>query len=366
MNLATLTSTTLDLACAIQQIPAPTFHEHARAAFIRDHFLALGLQDVRIDDLANVYARRPGGAGKPVLVTAHLDTVFPMETPLTLERLPDRINGPGIGDNSLGVAGLSAVVRALADETLPGDLHLVANVGEEGLGDLRGMRRVVEELGARMGAIIVLEGMALGRVQYAAIGVRRYRFTARTEGGHSWHHFGRPSAIHVLVRLGAKITELAMPTHPQTTFNIGTITGGTSINTIAREASFDLDLRSEDTPTLFRLAKEVEDLAASFATPEVQIETQVIGNRPAGSIARDHPLLRLAAQTLADVGIKSTFEISSTDANIPFSLGLPCVCVGLAEGGHSHRPDEYIETRDLAQGLTALVALVRGAFTIPQ
>ncbi len=354
----------LDLACAVQQIPAPTFHEQARAEFVRDQFLRLTLSDVEVDDLGNVYGRRPGGPGLPVLVTAHTDTVFPAETPLALTRAPDRITGPGIGDNSLGVAGLCGLMWALEGEALPGDLLLAANVGEEGLGDLRGMRRVVERFGARVRAIIVLEGMALGYIQVGGVGVRRYRFTAQTEGGHSWLHFGRPSAIHTLVRLGARLTDLVVPHSPKTTFNIGTIGGGTSINTIAREAALDLDLRSEDPALLAALIARVEELAASFNGQGVKLETQVIGNRPSGSIARDHPLAQLAARATQEAGLAYTFESGSTDANLPLSLGMPCVSVGLTYGGNAHRPDEYIETRDIEKGWQAFVNVVRGAFTL--
>jgi tripeptide aminopeptidase len=357
----------LDLACAIQQIPAPTFEEAARAAFVREQFSALGLAGVEVDDIGNVYGRRPGRdpQARPVLLTAHLDTVFPAGTPLTLERTPDLIRGPGIGDNSLGVAALCALAGCLAGEVLPADLILVANVGEEGLGDLRGMRRVMDRLGQQARATIVVEGMALGHIYHSAIGVRRYRVTARTAGGHSWLHFGRPSAIHTLLALGAQITQLSLPATPKTTFNIGTIAGGTSINTIAREASFDLDLRSEAPAVLDSLARRVEALAAPFNSSAVQVELRVIGDRPAGSIPREHPLVQLAAQSLERSGIgRYTFETGSTDANIPLSRGLPCVCVGLARGGNSHRPDEYIETQDVGRGLDALLRVVRGAFTL--
>ena len=357
----------LDLACAIQQIPAPTFHEQTRAAFVRDHFAAEGLEGVEMDDIGDVYACLPGRdrQARPVLLTAHLDTVFPAETPLALARSAERIAGPGIGDNSLGVAGLFALVWLARSQPLPGDVLLAANVGEEGLGDLRGMRRVVDRLGARVRATVVLEGMALGHIYYAGLGVRRYRLTVQTEGGHSWLHFGRPSAIHVLMRLGARITELSLPAAPRTTFNIGTISGGTSINTIAREASFDLDLRSESPSALEALAARVEALAAEFSNSEVAIDARVIGNRPTGALPRDHPLVQLAVQSLAAAGVSDcSLEIGSTDANIPLSRGLPCVCLGLTRGANSHRPDEYIDTRDLERGLDAVWRVARGAFEL--
>jgi len=354
----------LDLACAIQQIPAPTFHERARAEFIREQFLALGLCEVEIDDLGNVYGRRPGGAAPPVLVTAHTDTVFPADTPLTLTRAPDRLTGPGIGDNSLGVAGLCGLAWTFESHSLPGDLYFAANVGEEGLGDLRGMRRVVDRLGQKVQATLVLEGMALGHIYHSAVGVRRYRFTARAEGGHSWLHFGRPSAIHALVRLGARLTELSVPSSPKTTFNIGALSGGTSINTIAREASLDLDLRSESPAILSELAARVEVLADDCQREGVQIEKCIIGERPSGSIPREHPLVQLAARALTQAGFQASYEMGSTDANLPLSQGRPCICVGLARGGNAHRPDEYIETREIEKGLQSVAAMIRGALAL--
>ncbi len=356
----------LDVACAIQQIPAPTFREHQRALFVRDLFNGAGLSEVEIDGDGNVYARRPGAAnGRPaLLVTAHTDTVFPTDTPLTLIRAPERIRGPGIGDNSLGVAGLMGLIWALEGERLPADVLLAANVCEEGLGDLRGMRRVMERLGNRVKATIVIEGMALGHIYHQGIGVRRYRFTTRAEGGHSWLNFGRASAIHALVRFGAKLTHLSVPSAPKTTFNIGTISGGTSINTIAREASFDLDLRSESPPALADAVKNVEAMVASFHEDGVKLEYQVIGDRPSGVLAREHPLPQLASRALSEVGVTHSFESGSTDANIPLSQGRPCVCIGLTYGANAHRPDEYIETQPLSKGLTALANTVRGALQL--
>jgi tripeptide aminopeptidase len=322
---------------------------------------------VEIDDLGNVYGRRPGrrSGARPVLVTAHTDTVFPSETPLHLTRAEDRISGPGIGDNALGVAGLFGLHWWLGEERLPGDLLLVANVGEEGLGDLCGMRRVIDRLGQQVRATIVLEGMALGHIYHAAIGVRRYRIAAHTDGGHSWLHFGRPSAIHALLKLGARIAEMHVTDSPKTTFNVGTITGGTSINTIAREAAFDLDLRSESPAVLAQLAAQVEQLAREYDSPEVQVDVRVIGERPAGAIEREHPLVQLAAESLEDVGLRGySFESGSTDANIPLSRGLPCVVLGLTRGGNSHRPDEFIETRHIERGMQSIVQVVRGAYSL--
>ncbi|HLB47372.1 MAG TPA: M20/M25/M40 family metallo-hydrolase [Anaerolineales bacterium] len=360
-------SAVIDRAIAIQQIAAPTFEERERAEYVAREFNALGLKDVEIDELGSVFARRPGGPATPILVAAHIDTVFPRGTDLTIERTPNRVVGPGIGDNSLGVAGLFAIVETLnaASVETPGDLWLTANVGEEGLGDLRGMRRVVERLGRRVRAMIVIEGMAYGHVYHQAIGVHRLRITASTEGGHSWHDYGRPSAVHGLVQLAAQITMLSAPVSPKTTFNIGQIGGGTSVNTIAREAALELDLRSEDPDTLAELVGQVESLIRDAAAPGLAVTHAVTSQRPPGSIPIDHPLVQLAAESLRTLGAEPVYERGSTDANIPLSLGLPAVVIGLCKGSNAHRPDEYIETNMLENGMKQLLMVVLGAYTLP-
>ena len=359
-------SHTLDRAIAIQQIPAPTFAEKDRAGYIAREFNVLGLSDVTIDDLGNVFARRPGAAARPILLTAHTDTVFPLDTDLTVQRAAERIAGPGIGDNSLGVAGLFALVETLDDARIEtaGDIWLAANVSEEGLGDLRGMRRVVERFGQTVSATIVIEGMAFGHLYHEAIGVHRLRITATAEGGHSWHDYGRPSAVHGLVRLAMRLADLVLPTQPKTTLNIGQIAGGTSVNTIAREASLELDLRSEDPAALAVLVDQVGNLIDESNAPGLNITSTVTSRRPAGSIPREHPLVQLAADSLLAVNVEPEFEKGSTDANIPLSIGLPAVCLGLCRGGNAHRPDEYIETAMLENGLKQLTRVALGAFEL--
>ncbi|MBI3240960.1 MAG: M20/M25/M40 family metallo-hydrolase [Chloroflexi bacterium] len=358
---------TLDRAIAIQQIPAPTFAEARRAEYVACEFKALGLSDVEVDDLGNVFARRPGRGGRhPVLVTAHTDTVFPADTDLTIQRQSDRIVGPGLGDNSLGVAGLFGLIETLnaaAVET-PADVWLAANVGEEGLGDLRGMRRVMERFGPSVAATIIIEGMAFGHIYHEAIGVHRFRITARAEGGHSYTHFGRPSAVHGLVRLASRLADLPLPAQPKTTLNIGQISGGTSVNTIARQASLELDLRSEDPKMLAGLVSQVEKLIQAANAPGLILETVITSQRPAGAIPRSHPLVQLAVKALRAVETEPTFEKGSTDTNVPLSLGLPAVCIGLSRGGNAHRPDEYVEPAMLANGLKQLLFLVLGAFEL--
>ncbi|KAF0106407.1 MAG: peptidase M20 [Anaerolineaceae bacterium] len=360
-----LTSRLLDLAVAIQQIPAPTFHEAERAEFVRARFAAEGLQDVEIDSVGNVCARLPAlrpssTVHRPLVVSAHLDTVFPIGTDLKIFREPGRISGAGIGDNSLGVAGLFGLVWALRERTvnLPADLWLVANVCEEGLGDLRGMKALVERFGSQARAFVVLEGMALGSVYHRGLGVRRYRVSVRTGGGHAWIDYGQPSAVHELTALAAKITALKVPAEPRTTLNVGIISGGTSVNTIAAEARLELDLRSEGPETLEEMARQVEALAAAARREGVEISAEVVGRRPAGELPASHPLVKLAQDCLRSVGIEPRLHIGSTDANHPLSLGLPAVTVGLTTGRGAHTVHEYINTAPLEKGVEALVGLV--------
>jgi tripeptide aminopeptidase len=363
-----LTEKLLDLAIAIQQIPAPTFAEQPRAVFVRRRFLEEGLSDVQMDELGNVYARLPGrGLALPIIVTAHMDTVFPAGTDLSLKREAEKISGPGIGDNSLGVAGLFGLLwglsgggGGLAQSSLPGDLWLVANVCEEGLGDLRGMNAVVERFGQNALAYIILEGMSLGQIYHRGLGVRRYRITVHTAGGHSWVDFGRPSAIHELAELIVAIKSLPLPDRPRTTLNVGLISGGTSINTIAAEAFLELDLRSEASYTLDNLVSQVETLvrAAEQTTPGIRISSELIGNRPEGEIDASHPLVRLAMQSLEEQGLTPHLNIGSTDANVPLSHHLPAICIGITIGGGAHTKEEYILTHPITQGLAQLVAVV--------
>ncbi len=355
----------LNFAVELQQIPSPTFNETRRAAFVLKQFQREGLLDVFMDTTGNVYGRAPGmRTGLPVVVSAHLDTVFPANVDLKIKRDFDQIAGPGIGDNSMGVAGLFGLLWALRQRQirLPGDLWLVANVGEEGLGDLCGIRAVVERFGESVSAYLVLEGMALGQVYHRGLGVQRYRITIQTAGGHSWVDYGRPSAVHELAQLINRLTAMPLPSQPRTTLNVGVIGGGTTINTIAAEAYLELDLRSEESQTLENLVGQVETLVAASNRFDVKVKADVIGRRPAGEIPSDHPLVRLAVHCLQSQGIQACLNIGSTDANIALSRGLPAVCVGLTTGFGAHTLGEYVNIQPLSQGIEQIVTLVQKLF----
>jgi tripeptide aminopeptidase len=351
----------LVLAIQIQQIPAPTTDEKERAEFVHGLFIKEGLVDVSSDRVGNVFGRLAGnGEEQPLIISAHLDTVFARNTSLHATREEGRVYGPGIGDNSLGVAALFGLLWILRerDLNLPGDIWFVANVGEEGLGDLRGMKSVVDRFGPKVRAYLVLEGTALGHVYHRAIGVRRYRVTVQTAGGHSWSDYGQPSAIHELAHLVTQITALHVPSNPRTTLNVGLITGGTGINVLASEAKLELDLRSERMDTLDNLVQRVEEKIRSANQDGVTVEMEVIGERPAGEIAVDHALIRLADECLTEQGLKATFTSGSTDANVPLSLGYPALVLGITTGGGAHSVHEYIDTQLVDKGIEQVASFV--------
>jgi acetylornithine deacetylase/succinyl-diaminopimelate desuccinylase-like protein len=357
-----------ELCVTIQQIAAPTGDEGARASWVETQMRRLGLRDVQQDALCNVYGRLPGtGSGPALLVSAHTDTVFAAGTDLRIvhDTAHDRIYGPGIGDNSTGVAALLALAEVL--QTLPappGSIWFVANSGEEGLGDLRGMRGAVDLLQPEIGACIVIEGMGLGRIVHRALGSRRFRIQVSAPGGHSWSDYGAASALHVVAQLAADLTRLHPPETPRTTYNIGRMEGGTSVNSIAQNAWLELDLRSEETQALQEIVAQTLAIVERYQTPKwerrgVTTKVRTIGDRPPGEIPTDHALVRAAQAALARAGWtgKPDLRISSTDANIPLSRGIPAICVGVTEGGNAHRLEEWIHTAPLTQGMAHLLLL---------
>lgn len=361
----------VSLAIAIQQIAAPTFAEAKRAAFVQKQFQALGLVDVFQDELSNVYGRLPARqpTKPPVIISAHTDTVFDDKTDLTIRHEPPLIYGPGLGDNSTGVAGILWLAQTLCNLPLrlTADCWFVANIAEEGLGDLHGMRAVVDRFGSEP-TYIVVEGGLYGQISHEAIGVRRYRIQVNAPGGHSWGSFGNSSAIHELGHIIHVISHLHVPLEPKTTYNVGVIEGGTTINSIAQQAHLLLDLRSADEAELLKLVQAVMKIVRranggrNGRADGVVVTMELIGNRPAGRIARDTPLVQWAEAALRQVGCQDVSYIAgSTDANIPLSRGLTAVCIGLTQSGNAHRLDEFINPTYLPAGLGQLLLLTGAA-----
>lgn len=358
----TIAEKVIDLAIRIQQIPAPTFDEGQRGMFVRDLFASEKLEDISMDEIGNVFARLPGKGknAKALIVSAHLDTVFPASTNLDVRYEPDRVYGPGIGDNSLGVASLFGIIWSFREQkkNLKHDIWFVANVGEEGLGDLKGIRAVVDRFGGDVIGYLVLEGLALGHIYHRAIGVKRYRITARTKGGHSWSDYGQPSAVHELASLVTELTSIRLQRKPRTTMNVGTIHGGTGINVLAAEAKCDLDLRSEDPQALEKLVQKVEGILINASRDGLTIEAEVIGERPAGEISENHELVRLALSCSKEAGAIAVLTAGSTDANIPLSRNFPAVVMGISTGGSAHTTDEYVTVSPIKMGMDSIVRFV--------
>lgn len=350
-------------AVAIQSIPAPTLSETLRGNEMRKRFKAAHLKDIDTDPAGNVYGRVPGGDKPPVVVTAHLDSVFKPEDVHPAEVREGRVIGPGIGDNAVALAALVELAEDLAERPLAGDVWLVANVAEEGLGNLLGIQHVIERFGDRVTAYLVIEGMALGHVYHRGLPIRRFRVGVQGPGGHSWIHAGRLSAVHVLIGLGQELLNLPLAERPRTSLNIGRIQGGTSVNTIADAAAFEIDIRSISASTLDELVHEVEQVVSQPYGDEIRVSLEPIGHRPGGGLAADHWLVRAARRSFEAEGLGVPhLEAGSTDASLPLSLGLPAVCVGLTYGGDAHSLHEFIEIAPLEPGYLAVLGLISEIF----
>jgi acetylornithine deacetylase/succinyl-diaminopimelate desuccinylase-like protein len=361
---------------ALVRVPAPPFGEAERAEYLRERFEERGLEGAALDAEGNCVALRRGEALKPLLVlSAHLDTVFPAGTDCEVRREPSGLmRAPGIADDGCGLAALVALARALNEFELKtrGSILFVGTVGEEGEGDLRGVRHLLtaSEWGASADAFISIDGPGLERITHAALASRRYRVTCRGVGGHSWGDFGVPNPVHALGRAVARLAAYPAPKRPRTTFNVGRIEGGSGVNVIPREARMDVDLRSESPAELGRLdaffrraareSAEDENASRRQGAPALEIDIRLIGDRPGGATAPEQPLVRLAAEATRSLGARPYLDCSSTDSNIAISRGLPAVTIGAGgASGNTHTLDEWYDPagRDLGLKRALLVAL---------
>jgi tripeptide aminopeptidase len=360
----------------ICSVPAPPFGERERAEALRARLVECGLGDAYLDAVGNCVALRRGRAERPLLVlSAHLDTVFPAGTDFNVKRdASGRMFAPGIADDGCGLAALVALARALEECEIEteGSLLFVGTVGEEGEGDLRGVRHLLTagEWARRVDAFVSIDGPGLERITNAALASRRYRVRCRGAGGHSWGDFGVANPVHALGRCVARLAAYPAPKRPRTTFNVGRIEGGTGVNVIPREASLDVDLRSESAQELARLdaffrraareAAEDENSARRTGTPPLELEVKLIGDRPGGVTAPEQALVRLALEATRSLGAKPYLDCSSTDSNIAISMGLPAVTVGAGgSSANTHTLDEWYDPRgrDLGLKRALLVAL---------
>jgi acetylornithine deacetylase/succinyl-diaminopimelate desuccinylase-like protein len=355
------------------EIPAPTFKEEKRAAFFKQRFTELGLKNVRIDSIGNVLGERPGtGRGPTLVLAAHLDTVFPEGTDVKVKRQGSILRGPGIGDDCRGLGVILGVARALNHAKIEtvGTIIFVANVGEEGLGDLRGTRHLFnQELKGRITHFISVDGTGMD-ITNVAVGVVRYRATFRGPGGHSYGAFGLPSPIHAMGRAIEKVSRFQVPRNPKTTFNVGRIDGGTSVNSIAHTAWMEIDLRSESPEELQKLDAEFKRVAqeavdeenARWTSPKkLTVELQMVSQRPAGVQPADSPIVKIATAADAALGVNTRLSSGSTDSNIPISLGVPAITIdGGGDGRGAHSLDEYFDTTDSHLGTQRALLIALG------
>ena len=373
--LARLAPDVLAETVRICEIPAPTFRERRRARYVYSQLEKIGGWDqLTIDGLSNVVAIRRGRADAArVLVSAHLDTVFPdVETPVTRTR--GRLSGRGVGDNSAGVATLLGVARAMraAPPRGVGDVLFAANAGEEGRGDLRGMRRLLRDYRRDFDCAIAIEAHSLNRVQVGGVGSIRYEVSVQTEGGHSWGAYGRDNAISLLARAITAL-EPVMPevgVTPKTTMNVGVIRGGRSVNTIAPDAVFELDMRSEDPAALDALRREARRAMRRALTEQRgkgQLRLRRIGLRPAARIPSEHALIRTVLRARLGSGLPlPSLGAGSTDANAPMAAGIPATCIGVTTGGESHTEREWIRTGPFRRGVPYVGRAIAGAARLPR
>jgi acetylornithine deacetylase/succinyl-diaminopimelate desuccinylase-like protein len=363
----------------LARVPAPPFGEQARSEWLLERFLELDLTDVHVDEVGNVFGLRPGSGGTYVAVSAHMDTVFPAGTPLNVRQQGTKLFGPGVSDNGAGLAALLAIAGALRSTRLQtsAPILFIANVGEEGEGDLRGMRHIFSDrrwLGS-IGCNVVLDGAGNDTIVAEALGSRRFEVIVRGPGGHSWSDFGAPNPIVVLGRAIARFAEVRVPTSPKTTFNIGVIRGGTSVNSIPESASMRVDIRSTSTAEIESLEAALRsalDHAVSEETRgaearssghkhlgELSAEMVTIGNRPGGELPADARILQVIRAVDAHLGNVAHVQRASTDANIPLSLGREAVAIGGGgAGGGAHTLQEWFDCTGRDLGLRRILLLI--------
>jgi tripeptide aminopeptidase len=364
----------------ICQIPAPPFGESERARYLSERFRECGLSEAAVDEEGNCVALRAGRSLQPLLVvSAHLDTVFPNGTDHTVRREQHRLLAPGIADDGCGLAALVALLRALETCRIEteGSLLFVGTVGEEGEGDLRGARYLLSRgsWANQVAAFISFDGPGIERITHAALGSRRYRVRMRGAGGHSWGDFGAANPVHALGRAISRLAAYPAPARPRTTFNVGRIEGGAGINVIPREALMDVDLRSAGAEELQRLdaffrraareAADDENAARRAGDPPLELDMKLIGDRPSGETPVDSPLVRLAEEATRALGFSPRLDRSSTDSNVAISLGIPAITIGAGgSSGNSHTLEEWYDPRGRETGLQRALLIMLGTVGI--
>lgn len=361
----------------ICSVPATPFAEQERAAYFAERFRELGLHDVSIDDEGNCLGLWRGASSAPlIIVSAHLDTVFAKGTDFTVRRDGERLFAPGIADDGCGLIALIAIIQALraAQIRTAGSILFVATVGEEGEGNLRGVRYLLTRgswAKRKIDAFISFDGPGVDRITNRALGSRRYRVEFTGAGGHSWGDFGLPNPVHAAGRAISRLAAYPVPKDPRTTFNVGSIAGGTSVNAIPSSATMEVDLRSAADRELRRLdaffrramkeALDEENGVRRPGDPPLKLQLDLIGERPSGETPADSPLVKLAIESTKLIGVEPRLDQSSTDSNLPISIGIPAITLGAGgTASASHTLAEWYEPRDRDKGLKRGLLLILG------
>jgi len=358
----------------LTEIPAPPFKEEKRAEDYKERFEDLDLEDVHIDEEGNVIGNRPrNGDGPTLVISAHLDTVFPEGTDVEVEEKDGKLYAPGIGDDGNGLASILTIVRAFNETNIhtTGDIMFVGTVGEEGEGDLRGVKHLFEERGDDIDGFISIEPGNVGRITHKGTGSHRYNFKYKGPGGHSFGAFGMPSPIHAMGRGISEIADLETPSDPKTTFNVGIVEGGTSVNSIAEEAIMKVDMRSNDEDELDKLDDKVQEIVKQSVKDEnkrgneddkISVDPEMIGDRPAGSQPDDATNVQAAWASAEAIGEEPNLTgPSSTDSNVPISKGVPALTLGGGgEKGNTHSTDEWFDPTDSYLGAQRILMTALG------
>lgn len=341
---------------AIAETAAPTFQEQGRAEFVEGLWEAAG-HATRRDRAGNVLCEVGGGEGPTVVLAAHLDSVFGPEVDVTVRHEQGRLRGPGVGDNAASLAVLTSLLQDLSIAPTRPRLVVAATVGEEGLGDLKGARQVVEDFGSACDHFVAIDGH-LGVITHQAVGSVRYEATFSGPGGHSWGDYPGPSAVHAAGAAVARLAAIDVPGSPRSSLNVGQIWGGTSVNAIAERAGFNLDLRSVDSATLADLAAAaMAALGRAAKDAGCHYELRVVGRRPAATVD-NRELVSAANRALDRVGLPCKASAGSTDANVAMAAGISAAAFGVYRGGSAHRLEEWVDPSSLAVGLQALCHLL--------
>jgi len=354
-----------DLLVELAQIPAPSNHEEKRAAHCKAWLEKQGAQGVYIDEALNVIYPVGCTEDNPLVVyMAHSDVVFPDTEPLPLKIEDGKILCPGVGDDTADVAALLMTAKYIAQNGLqPAEegVLIVINSGEEGLGNLKGSRKIMEDFGSRIREFISLDG-GLGSCVVKAVGSKRYRVAVRTEGGHSYGAFGNRNAIAYLASLIDTLYTMKVPPEGKTTYNVGTISGGTSVNTIAQYAEMLYEFRSDERASLAVMEEHFNAAIQFYRTKGIDVEVELLGERPCSgevdAVRHEALMGRAAAATLRHCGMEMDFRAGSTDCNIPLSMGVPAICTGCYTGGGAHTREEWLEIDSLLPGLKVAFELV--------